>query len=65
MITKRHLGIAFLLLGLAAVIMVLVVDWIGAGEFRGMGPVQRAALVAGLAVTVLGLSLIPFGDRPA
>jgi hypothetical protein len=65
MITKRHIGIALLVLGLAAVIIVLAVDWIGAGEFRGVGPVQRLALMAGLAVTLLGLSLIPFGDRPA
>jgi hypothetical protein len=65
MITKRHLGFTLLLLGLAAVVIVLAVDWIGAGEFRGMGPVQRLALMAGLLVTILGLSLIPFGDRPA
>jgi hypothetical protein len=65
MITKRHLGITLLILGLAAVVIVLAVDWIGAGEFSGMGPVQRLALMAGLGVTILGLSLIPFGDRPA
>ena len=65
MITKRHLGIALLILGLTAVVMVLAVDLVVAGEFRGMGPVQRLGLVAGLVVAVLGLTLIPFGNRPA
>jgi hypothetical protein len=65
MITKRHMGITLLVLGLTAVILVLAVDLVGAGAFSGMGPVQRLALVAGLVVTILGLSLVPFGNRPA
>jgi len=65
MITKRHLGIAMLIAGLTAVLVVLAVDWLGAGKFSGIGPAQRLGLSAGLLVVALGLSLIPFGNRPA
>ena len=65
MITKRQLGIALLTVGLIAIVALLAIDWIGAGEFSGVGPVQRLALFAGGLVAALGLSLIPLGDRPA
>ena len=50
---------------MTSIATLLAIDWIGAGEFAGIGPVQRLALAAGSFVTVLGASLIPFGDRPA
>ncbi len=65
MVTKRHIGLGLLALGGAAVIGILAVDWVGAGEFAGLGPAQRMALVGGVLVALLGLSLIPLGDRPA
>ncbi|MBN1314480.1 MAG: hypothetical protein JXA42_03395 [Anaerolineales bacterium] len=65
MISKRQLGIAFLAIGVIAVLAVLAIDWIGAGEYSGIGPAQKAALAAGGGIAVLGLSLIPLGDRPA
>jgi len=65
MITKRQLGIGFILLGLVAIIATFAVDWLGAGNFQGVGPAQRVALIgAGLAI-VVGITLLPLGDRPA
>jgi len=65
MITKQHLGILLLAAGLVAVAGVLAVDMLGAGQFNGIGPAQRWALVASGLVVLLGATLIPLGDRPA
>ena len=65
MITKRQLGIGFILLGVLAIVGSFAVDWIGAGNFQGVGPAQRVALIAAGAVIVVGLTLLPLGDRPA
>jgi hypothetical protein len=65
LITKRHLGILLLATGLIAIAGVLAVDLLGAGEFSGLGPVQRFALAGGALITLLGASLVPLGDRPA
>ena len=65
MITKRQMGIVLLAAGLTAIIATLAVDWIGAGEFSGVGPVQKLALAGSGLVVALGISLIPLGDRPA
>lgn len=65
MVTKRHLGIAFLVIGMSAIIATLAVDWMGAGEFSGIGPLQRFALLGGALVALIGISLIPLGNRPA
>jgi hypothetical protein len=65
MVTKRHLGILLLAAGLVGVLGILAVDLLGAGEFSGIGPVQRWALVGGALVALLGASLVPLGDRPA
>jgi len=64
MITKRHLGIVLLAVGLTAAVAVLAVDWVGVGEFSGIGPAQQLALAAGGFVAFLGATLIPFGNRP-
>jgi hypothetical protein len=40
-------------------------DLLGAGQFQGIGPAQRRALLAAGAAVLLGLSLLPLGDRPA
>ncbi len=65
MVTKRQLGLIFILLGVGAAVGMFAIDFLGAGQFQGIGPAQRRALlVAGLAV-VAGLSLLPLGDRPA
>jgi hypothetical protein len=65
MITKRQLGIGFILLGVVAIIATFAVDWLGAGNFQGIGPAQRLALMGAGLVIVVGLTLLPLGDRPA
>ncbi len=63
--SKRQLGITFLLLGIVAAIGIVAVDLIGAGNFQGVGPAQRLALLGAGAVALVGLTLIPLGDKPA
>lgn len=64
-VTKRQLGIIFILLGLGAAVAMFAMDFLGAGQFQGIGPAQRRALIAAAAAVVVGLSLLPLGDRPA
>jgi lipopolysaccharide export LptBFGC system permease protein LptF len=64
-ITKRHLGIGLILLSLIAVAASFAFDFLGAGQFQGIGPAQRLALIAAGAVFIIGLTLLPLGDRPA
>ena len=65
MITKKQLGIGFILLGIAAIIGTFVVDLLGAGQFQGVGPAQKLALAAAGLVILVGVSLLPLGDKPA
>ncbi len=65
MVTKRHLGLFLLAVGLTALIAILASDMIGAGRHDGVGPVQQLALTAVSLIALLGISLLPFGDRPA
>ncbi|MGD2078951.1 MAG: hypothetical protein PVH18_11245 [Chloroflexota bacterium] len=65
MVTKRQLGIGIAALGLLMGVGVLATDWLGAGNESGIGPLQRLALFAAAATLILGLTLIPFGERPA
>jgi hypothetical protein len=64
-ITKRQLGIGFILISLAAVVGSFAFDLLGGGQFQGIGPAQRIALIAASIVLLVGLSLLPLGDRPA
>lgn len=65
MVTKRQLGILFIVGGAAVIIGSFAVDLIGAGQFQGIGPAQQRALIlAGLAVAI-GATLWPLGDKPA
>jgi hypothetical protein len=65
MITKRQLGVSFSVVGIVLTIGILAMDRIGAGNEVGIGPMQRLALVAAGALFILGLTLIPLGNRPA
>lgn len=65
MVTKRQLGLLFIVLGVGAAVAMLAVDLLGAGQFQGIGPAQRRALLAAGAAVLLGLSLLPLGNRPA
>lgn len=62
-ITKRHLGIALTATGIMAFLAVLVLDVLrGEADF---GPTQQLALVGCVGLALLGLTLLPGGDRPA
>lgn len=63
--TKRQLGITLILLGLGASLGLFLVDQIGATRFGGVGPLQRVALLGSALLILVGLTLIPLGDRPA
>lgn len=65
MVTKRQLGLLFILLGVGAAAAMFGMDVLGAGQFQGIGPAQRRALLAAGAAVLVGLSLLPLGDRPA
>jgi hypothetical protein len=65
MVTKRQLGLLFILLGVGAAGAMFAIDIVGAGQFQGIGPAQRRALLAAGLAVVVGLTLLPLGDRPA
>jgi len=58
-------GIALFVLGLSMVGGAIAVDLIGAGNWGGLGPAQRLAIIIGGVVALVGTSLIPLGDRAA
>ena len=65
MVTKRQVGLLFILLGVGAAAALFAMDVLGAGQFQGIGPAQRRALLAAGAAVLVGLSLLPLGDQPA
>ena len=64
MVTKRQLGLLFIVLGVGAAAGLFAIDLLGAGQFQGIGPAQRRALLAAGAAVLLGLSLLPLGNKP-
>lgn len=64
-ITKRQLGWLIVCAGLGAAGALLAVDVFQAGQWTGLGPTQSLALGAAGGLTLLGLALLPLGDRPA
>lgn len=65
MITKKQLGILFITVGIIAIVGSFAIDLVGAGEFQGIGPTQRLGLMGAGGLIVIGLTLLPFGDKPA
>lgn len=65
MITKRQLGIIFMVGGIIVIVGSFAYDLIGAGQFQGIGPAQQRALVLAVLAIVAGAALWPLGDRPA
>jgi hypothetical protein len=65
MITKRMLGIGFIVIGFLGMAAMFVRDLTGSADFGGIGPAQRLAILGGGLVILIGLSLLPFGNRPA
>lgn len=64
-LTKRQLGLLLVVMGVGAAGLLLAVDLLGAGRFTGIGPAQRLALGGAGLLALVGLSLLPLGDRPA
>lgn len=65
MVTKRQLGLIFVAIGIIATFIILVAELIGIGDFQGIGPLQKIGLALTISVSLIGMSLIPLGDRPA
>ena len=63
--TKRQLGFLFIALGVAAIIGLFAADFAGASSFDGIGPIQRIAIGGAIFLTLIGISLLPLGQRPA
>ncbi len=64
-LTKRYLGILFLMGGLLTFAAILGVDIMDVGREGGIGPAQQLALAASVFLALIGLSLIPLGSTPA
>jgi hypothetical protein len=65
MVTKRQLGLFIIALSVVGTLGIIAVDALGAGQWSGLGPLQRLGIVAGVLSTVIGLVLMRLGDRPA
>jgi hypothetical protein len=65
MVTKRQLGIFIIALSAVGVLGIVAVDALGAGQWSGLGPLQRLGIGLGFGAVVVGLILVRLGDRPA
>ena len=65
MVTKRQLGLLFIVMGVGAIFAMFAIDLIGAGQFQGIGPAQRQALVVAGLIIFVGATLLLLGNRPA
>ncbi|MCZ7544482.1 MAG: hypothetical protein M5R40_13620 [Anaerolineae bacterium] len=63
-LTKRTLGILMVAGGVLGFVGSLVVDLMPGG-MGIIGPTQAAAMVGCVVAAIVGLTLIPLGDRPA
>jgi len=63
--TKKQLGFTLIGLGICGILGMFVLDFLGAGQFSGIGPAQRLAMLGAGAVIIIGLTLLPLGDKPA
>ena len=63
--TKKQLCIIFIGSGSLGVLVLFGIDIVGAGQFSGIGPAQRLGLLAAGGLILVGLTLLPLGDKPA
>jgi hypothetical protein len=63
-VSKRQFGLLLCIVGGLALTGLLLLDTVGGGREGGIGPAQQIGLALSALMTLLGLSLIPFGDRP-
>lgn len=65
MITKRQLGRLLIALGLGGDLALLILGRLGGGAWGGIGPLERAMLLAGIGVAVSGIPLLRAQAGPA
>jgi len=65
MVTKRQLGLAIIMFGLLVIVATLGVDFVGAGQWGGFGPLQRIGTCFSIVAVAVGCILFRLGDRPA
>lgn len=63
--SKRLLGLMLTLMGALGAITLLLIDTLRQTQDGGFGPSQQLAFITMLIITLIGLSLIPLGDKPA
>ncbi len=64
-VTKRQLGWLLIAAGVAGIALTFLADLLGRAQYSGIGPAQRLILLTAAATVLIGLSLLPLGDRPA
>ncbi len=64
-LTKRHLGWLLILVGAAGFAAILGVDILDAGREGGIGPAQQIGLGLMVALSLVGMTLVPLGSTPA
>ncbi|MGD8997544.1 MAG: hypothetical protein PVH80_05500 [Anaerolineae bacterium] len=65
MITKRQLGIFIVAISGVGLVGIIAVDALGAGQWSGLGPLQRLGIGLGCGAIIVGLILVRLGDRAA
>lgn len=65
MITKRQLGLLLIAIGIAGNALVFTLGRLGATGWTGIGPVERAVLLGGFLVALLGVPLLRQRTEPA
>ncbi len=64
MVTKKWLGIGLAGLGIVGILGSFANDILNMSEYQGIGPSQRMAILAASLLVVVGLTLIPLGNKP-
>lgn len=64
-LTKRQLGLFFILAGGLGFAAVFGIDIVDVGREGGIGPAQQIALVGCLLLALVGVTLLPLGETPA
>jgi hypothetical protein len=65
MVTKRQLGMGIISFSVLAILGIVAVDWVGAGNWGGFGPLQWSGIGLSIAAIVVGAILVCLGNRPA
>ena len=65
MITKQQLGGGFIVFGAMMVLAMIINDLSGTSDFGGIGPLQRNLYITAVIIALIGVSLLPLGNKPA